>query len=364
MSYAILTASRFDLAEFRRRAERGEGPRHLVNQIADDLDATVIQPGDVPPSRLDLVTAKLLGTTAELVAAARKAAAGGPEQVVYCIGDDSGLAFLLASLFARKRCRPLIYVMAPQRTRVRLALVAMRLLRRFPMLIVGTEAKRHYLVDRLGWEPSRLLQAIEQCDEHFFVPDPLIGSDRAALHEPAWVASVGLEQRDYVTLAEATKDLDCSVRVCAVSPNFSARTNVTLPDPEPANFEMRHFDWPELRELYQQSAVLVVSLLDNVYSAGLTALLEGIACGTPAILTRTQGLGSSLIDHDLVIGVPPGDPDALRDAIQSVLDDPQSAVDRAKRARDYYLLNHTSEQMFGTISTAMRSLRDAPALGE
>ena len=364
MSYVILTGTRFDLGEFRRRAERGEGPRHLVNQIADDLDASVVQPGDAPVRWFDPILARLLGTTPELVAAARSAARGGPDQVVYCIGDDTGLALLLASLFARRRCKPLIYVMAPQRTRMRIALTAMRLVKRFPMLIVGTEAKRHYLVDRMRWPSTRLLQAIEQCDEAFFVPDPLLGSDRSGVHEPPWVASVGLEQRDYVTLAQATEGLDCAVRICAVSPNFTSRTTVALPDPEPAHFEMRHFDWPELRELYQQSAVLVVSLLDNVYSAGLTALLEGIACGTPAILTRTPGLGSSLIDHDLVIGVPPGDAEALRVAITEVLADPHAAVGRAKRAREYFLLNHTSDQMFRTISTAMRDLHAGPALGE
>lgn len=88
----------------------------------------------------------------------------------------------------------------------------------------------------------------------------------------------------------------------------------------------------ELRDLYARAAVLVVSVTENSYASGITAMLEAVACRTPVIATRTGGL-DEYFDESEVMFVAGGSPEELARAVQSVRADPQGAAERAERAR-------------------------------
>jgi glycosyltransferase involved in cell wall biosynthesis len=170
------------------------------------------------------------------------------------------------------------------------------------------------------------------------------------------IASAGLERRDYQTLAIATQDLDADVKICAVSPNGSSKTKVAFPEIMPANMTSRHYDWHEFLQLYRDADVVVVSLLQNYYSAGLTTLIEALACRRPVVMTRTPGLGETLIDRGIAIGVEPGDAVGMREAIAYLLEHPERAAAMAQRGYEMVQEQYTSERYVDNFANEFRKL--------
>lgn len=336
MTRHLVTSTRFDLPFFEKRKAEGAGPVHVVGLLADRLDATIHQPGDVETNRFDTIAARVVGTPEHWAIARRLASDAEPGDLVYATGSDAGLPIALANL-AKRRAKVAVYFVAPSRPRPRLLSKLLSMLPGSLMAVTGTAEKVAHMEASIGARVPDIHLADEQTDVEFFSPAPA----RTPRSSPL-VVSCGLEQRDYVTLAAALEGLDVDTKICAASPNFTSKTSVAMPDSLPDRAEMRLFEFPELRELYQQADVTVVSLLPNDYSAGLTVMLEAIACGSPVVISETKGLAQRFIAEDLVVGVPPQDVDALRGAITAVLENPDAAAERAVRARERLLAHHTS----------------------
>jgi glycosyltransferase involved in cell wall biosynthesis len=178
------------------------------------------------------------------------------------------------------------------------------------------------------------------------------------------VAGSGTEQRDYATLADAISAMDVDCSVCFVSPNFSSKTQFTVPDPVPDNMEFRHYEFAELRGLYQEAAVTVVPTLENDYSAGLTALFEAIACECPVVITDTPGLIREMIEADLVIGVAPGSVDGLTQALKVAITERAESADRARRARQDLVGRYSTDEFRRRITALLADLvADVSAVG-
>ena len=45
----------------------------------------------------------------------------------------------------------------------------------------------------------------------------------------------------------------------------------------------------ELKKLYQKASVTIIPLLESLQPSGQSVALQSIACGTPVIITRTDG---------------------------------------------------------------------------
>src|SRR5207248_5011372 len=62
---------------------------------------------------------------------------------------------------------------------------------------------------------------------------------------------------------------------------------------------------------------------------------QALACGTPLVTAATPGASELLVDGESALLVPPGDPQALADAVRRLRDDPALAerIGRAGRAR-------------------------------
>ena len=63
-------------------------------------------------------------------------------------------------------------------------------------------------------------------------------------------------------------------------------------------------------------------------------LLEGMACGTPAVCTNVASLPEVVEDGVTGLVVPPNDPAALRQALRWMLDHPQERASMGARARE------------------------------
>ncbi len=345
----ILTSTRFDFAGFGHRKRSDAGPGHSVAQLAEEIGAEILQPGDHKTVWSDRLLAKIVGTSEHWATARHVIATAEETTVIYATGDDVGLPLALVAAFRRSSARIGIYFLAPERTRAKwlARVVAVGVKRLF--VTTGTPDKARFLENLIGSRVEQVVLAVDQTDTDFFSPRL---PPEQVLTSPL-IASCGLEQRDYITLAKATEALDLFVKVCAASPNYTDQTALAIPDPLPANMELRHLEFNELRSLYRAASITVIPLLANNFSAGLTTMLEAIACGSPVIISKTPGLASEMICQDLVVGVPPGDAAALQDAIAAVLDDPAEAQLRAKRAREWVLENHSTDSYVGTLAEAI-----------
>lgn len=142
----------------------------------------------------------------------------------------------------------------------------------------------------------------------------------------ALVVSAGREHRDYATLAAACRVLPVRVFIAAGS-LFSPSATHTQPETWPANFDSGFADHRTLRGWYARAAVVAVPLVPTDFQAGVTTILEAMSMGRPVIVSATEGQRDIVEDGVTGVMVPPGDVDALREAIERLLADP------AERAR-------------------------------
>lgn len=330
MAWYVLSSTCFDFERFARESEADRLPHHLLPRIAERLGAQIHQPEPIigTPPLLDRVGALLYGGPEHWALARKVYPLLADGDSVYTAGCDAGIP--LALLCAIRR-RPVSFAIAfadPSRLRPKVFGWIMALLS-LPLTALVTTEHQAQQVRRSFGRRIRAVHVIEgQTDCRFFRP-----AAEPVDNTPPLIAGCGVERRDYRTMAEALSDVNVQVKVCFASPNQTAKTRFTMPDPVPDNFEFRHLEFPELRALYQQADLVVLPLIENRYSAGLTTLFEAIACGTPVVVTESPGIIQSLIDEGLVLGVSPGDASAMRLAVEKSLTDPDAALTRAAAAR-------------------------------
>jgi glycosyltransferase involved in cell wall biosynthesis len=134
------------------------------------------------------------------------------------------------------------------------------------------------------------------------------------------ICAVGQEFRDYPTLVEAVRGLDVDVVIAAASP-WSKRADSSAGIDVPDNVSVGGFNLFDLRQLYADAALVVVPLADSDFQAGITTILEAMSMGRAVVCTRTEGQTDTITDGVTGVYVPPGDPAALRAAIERLLAD-------------------------------------------
>ena len=157
---------------------------------------------------------------------------------------------------------------------------------------------------------------------------------RPTFHAPTrpTICSAGLEFRDYPTMVDAVRGLDAACgprrRQPVVERRKDSSAEVALPD----NVEIRRLPLDELRQLYAESDVVVVPLVETDFQAGITTILEAMAMGKPIVCSLTSGQDDTIVDGETGLYVPPGDAGAMRAAIDRLLGDPElAATDRGRR---------------------------------
>ena len=350
MNYHIILSIPFDLEGIHQQAEADKRPRHAMWDLGQKLQATIHKPDPEAVTLRDKLSAKICSQPEQWALARKLAKVLTANDTVFCVGEDVGIPLALLCKGKPNRPKIVVKVMAPERFRLRTLLSGFKLDRAIDLFMTNTQIKADTIQNILGIGPERVYVLSEQTDARFFTP---------AAAEPrtrSLIASAGREQRDYKTLATATQDLELDIEVCALSPNASKGTQVAFPDPIPTNMIFHPYDWPDFRQMYRNADLVVVSLLDNHYSAGLTVLMEAMACCRPVIITRTPGLAEVLIDKGIVAGVAPGDAAGMRQVITHYLEHPNEAKALAETGYHYFQQEHTSELFIDRLADKMNQV--------
>ena len=93
------------------------------------------------------------------------------------------------------------------------------------MVCCSTQAE--FLRDKLKIPEPRIHLVLEHVDNRFFSPGPARPEKERRL-----IVGVGLEKRDYRTLAQASQDLDVDVRISGFS-KYAALLAKSFPDERP-----------------------------------------------------------------------------------------------------------------------------------
>ena len=343
MKYHISLKAATDLQSIEQETQASKIPQFDIGMLGQRLGATFDAPKSNPVLPQDKLRSKIAGDP-EIWAFARVLASQlGQDDLIFCPGEDIGIP--VATLCGDKQERPKIAVFFHNidRPRGRIALKLFRLAERIDLFIVNCSSQLNFLRRYLNLPDSRIRLIWQPIDCNFFTPGfPSPNKTRSL------IASVGLEKRDYGLLAAATKDLDVDVKISGFS-KFASVTAKAFPKILPTNMSCRFYEWSEFLQLYRDADVVVVSVRENLYAAGATALLEAMACGRPIVATRTEGLVDYLLDEDAIITVEPGDTIGLQQAILHLLNNPEEAEARAQRAyqlvRERYSLENYVEML-------------------
>lgn len=102
-----------------------------------------------------------------------------------------------------------------------------------------------------------------------------------------------------------------------------------------------------LRERLRRAAFVVVPST-GIESFGLVAI-EAFACGTPVIATRQGGLREIVIHRKNGLLVPPGDANALADALREAQERPETLRRMGINAYQSYLSHYTPDRNYGLL---------------
>jgi len=321
----ILAAGRFG-PELKAEIAKGREPRLDVFRLAEELGADVLDFTDVERSSNPLVrlTAKAAGNSAAV--ATLGFLARDRYDAYFTTGEDIGLplATLLKVGRARASHTMIAHTLFPKKKTVffKYGRVASHIDR----LLVYSTSEERFATQKLGIAHEAVLRIAYHADDQFFRPDP-----RPV--EPDLICAAGQLLRDYDCLIEAVKGVNVRVQIAAGSPWIDTRLNPTRD--LPPNVTWGKLGRYDLRELYARSAFAVVPIRQNHYQTGIATILEMMAMGKCVIASKTYGQTDTIVDGETGLYVPPGDPGALRAAIERLLARPEEAQRMGQAARRY-----------------------------
>jgi glycosyltransferase involved in cell wall biosynthesis len=236
-------------------------------------------------------------------------------------GEQIGLplaAFFKLTPGARPRHLMIVHVISERKKTVFLDWLGVQTA--IDRFITYSRWQQRFIEDRWKLGRDRVLWTPFMVDHDFFAA-------KRATSNPGTrpqICAVGLERRDYDTLLRAVEGLDVHVVIAAASP-WSRRSD-SVQAAVPSNVTIQKFTQYDLRQLYTDSAFMVMPLQHVTFQAGVTAILESLAMGKAVICSRVPGQTDVLVEGENGRYVPPEDPSALRSEICQLLSRPEEAA--------------------------------------
>lgn len=196
------------------------------------------------------------------------------------------------------------------------------------LMVLGSNQETYI---RKTWDVKGQIFTIgHHLDVEFFRP--------VATDQGSFILSVGEDVgRDFATLIAATRTLDRELVIKAGRhpPDIS-------PDVKNVRVIRERISFGELRRLYAQSSVVVVPTHETLNACGVSTILEASAMGKPLVVSDNPGIHDFCIPDETCLMVPRGDPGAMQQAIQLLLDDRDLSERLTKNAR-LFVERHCSD---------------------
>jgi glycosyltransferase involved in cell wall biosynthesis len=312
------------------QVDAGLRPRPDYLALAEALQAEILDVGEARrrSGRVGRAIERLCGQHALLAWTCYRSS--GRHDVVFTDGEQVGLplALLWSLRLGRRRCAHVMighYLSTWTKHRL---YRWFRLGPHIDRILVYSTWQQRFVTDTLGHRADQVILTPFMVDTEFFTLDRVTAAD-----EPM-ICAAGLEWRDYPTLLEAVRGLDVRVVIAPASPwsrwSDSSQT-VAVPD----NVEIRQLGFADLRQLYADADLVVMPLLDAVFQAGVTTLLEAMAMERAIICSQSRGQTDVVVHEENGVYVPPGDVAALRAAILALLADPARAREMGRYGRKF-----------------------------
>jgi glycosyltransferase involved in cell wall biosynthesis len=332
MRYHLALSSFVDLEDIKQDVQIGKRPAHVIFDISQVLDAKIHQPRKDFFLPTHLICERIIGCRHDWLLARNLSSILTSEDVIFCADENVGLPVAAICGARNKGPKVAVFIHNLNRMRGRLALKLFEIRKRVDLFMTANPEQVDFLRDYLDLPEHRVcLFPYQPTDTSFFTPKLALSNKSRPL-----IASGGLEQRDYRTLARATESLDVDVKISAASPIKTVNSQ-TFPEVIPGNMSHSYYDWKSLVQLYCDADIVVITLYKNNFQAGLSTLFEALACRKPVIITRSPGIIQELIDAKAVMGVNSGDSEGLNQAISSLLG---SFKQREALAENGYRLVH------------------------
>ena len=185
-------------------------------------------------------------------------------------------------------------------------------------------------------------------DEQFYRPLP-------APERPGVVVSVGDDRRrDHAQLVRVVEQVaaggvDVRLELATTQPHVEV--------PEHLGVVHRRRMEGAILDLYARSSVVAIALKRCTGVFGITVALEAMACARPVVITANAGL-EEYIEHGVSgLLVPPGDDAAFRDAIASLIRDPEAAARMGRAGRRAVEQRFTTGHTAGDLAVLLRAAR-------
>ncbi len=225
-------------------------------------------------------------------------------------------------------------------------------------IIVESQPLGDLLHTRFGVPRSKITFVPYSIDVDYFTPSKASASTGRI--KPKLFSAGEIRGRDYATLIEAVTPLtDVDVEIAASGTWFAREKDTSLDSELPPNITIAgRKPRSEMRASYADASFVVVPLYDQVFSAGITVVLEALAMGKAVITTKSKGLASYLKDGENCCLVAPENPQEMRNAITHLLNNPSLARKLGKNARksaeNQFGLDSFVGQLEGVISSVQQ----------
>ena len=217
-------------------------------------------------------------------------------------------------------------------------------------LIIPSPVQREFALEVLGIPAAKIASFPWAIDTEFWRP-------HATPSE--MICAVGSEMRDYPTLIEALAGLaiPCHIAAGTMRAVFSPWVNAIADTGRLSpGITVGKRSFAELRALYARSRFVVIPLHPTDNDNGITSILEAMGMGKAVICSRTRGQVG--VVHDRVTGlfVPPGDPRALREAIQYLWEHPEVAERMGRAGRERVARDHRFDDFVARVEDVVEDV--------